>query len=134
MTLRDRLRHSTEFQPRTPEVEEDPSDPREELTAPRAFLINPLDQSVTPLEYTDTLVADTLGPLAEGYKLDNENNILWALDAPTNKRWSYHFEYMCDPFSIRRYNLGLIIALGPEGQWDEGTIAEYLRFVDKEKR
>jgi hypothetical protein len=104
----------------------------DELTAPRAWLIDPENQTVTPQEYTAKLVSETLGPEAEGFNLDNNNNILWCLQAPTNQRHAYYFARMVEPFSVRRYNRGLIISLGPDGQWDKNVIADWLRWYDKQ--
>jgi hypothetical protein len=101
------------------------------VNTPKAWLIDPLAQTVSPQEYDHIkpLIHEIVGPDAQALKLDNHDNVLWCSDIPTNSRFAYHLEMMGPPYCERRYNKGLIISLGSPA-WDEETIRCYLRMSD----
>jgi hypothetical protein len=52
-------------------------------------------------------------------------------DTDTNSRYAYFFEGMDYPFDVKRYSKALVVSLGPNF-WSLETIADYLRFFDKQ--
>lgn len=107
----------------------------DDISKPRAWLIDPVAHKVTlrDYEYTKLSIRDIVGLDAECFNLDNNHdNICWVSNIPTNGRYCWFFEMMGGaPYCERRYNQGLIFALGPH--WDSGTISFYLRFYDRRK-
>jgi hypothetical protein len=112
--------------------EDEPED--ESDTEPRAFIVDPIAQSITEAEYPkgrlEQLIEEVVGESAESFSLD-QNCILWASDVNTNERFAFYFERMLYPFNVRRYSKALIVSMGPDF-WSVETVREWLRFVTKE--
>ena len=98
----------------------------------KVWEINPETRSITPREpeHIPDLISEVVGPDAKFLELDNNDNVIWVSNTPTNPRFAFYFEMMGPPYCERRYNQGLIISLGSP-PWDSGSIHYYLRIFDK---
>jgi hypothetical protein len=107
----------------------------EEPTPIRAFIINPVARSITPVdrgEPVESLIDKIVGLDAVSEPLDKFNNVWWYSDTDTTSPAGYYFERIgIPPFCTRRFSYGLIVSLGPTDQWNEDTIAFYLRWYNK---
>lgn len=105
--------------------------PEKKKPAPKAWLINPVTESVTEIDnpHMPSLIGE-IGDDAEVYKLDNNNNVVWMTDTDSNLRYAYFWEGMCYPFSEKRYSKAIVESMGPN-YWDIETIKDYLRFYDR---
>ena len=100
------------------------------MTKPKKkWVIDPAKQTFTERteERLDDLIDEVLGNEYDCLPLDS-NTDLYCSDTPTNPRYAYYFCRTVEPFSMRRYNRGLIVSRGP---WDETTCKEWVRFYDK---
>jgi hypothetical protein len=98
----------------------------------RAWLINPINQTITEIDspHLPSLISETVGQDAEAYKLDNNNNVCWMSETDTSSRYAYFWEGMDYPFSEKRYSKAVVESMG-SNYWSTETILDYLRFFDK---
>jgi hypothetical protein len=103
---------------------------------PKAWIIDPKNQTITPVDHRDyswrALISEIVGDDVFWLKLDN-NAVLWCTDVSIpNQNTAYYFEYMCDPWSTRRYSRGLIVSMGLKIYWDTETIKFCLRWHQRD--